>query len=371
MFAALALAAFLSVQTPAQIEARHQADIQADIKWGKELAAEAERQYKLSDNKAMIDRVQRIGNEMAAIARVNPMVALWGDSRLNPFPYTFKVLKSDEINAFSLPGGHIYVFEGLVNYIESDDELAAVLGHEISHAAFRHVRYLEHEQNKIDLVTIPLILLSIIKGGESSGGGAMMGQLLNTAMTNGWSNKAELAADYGGFQILVKSKYNPTAMLTLNERFMRDERSSPVAMQGIFQTHPPSRERALAILKYMAARHIPVQRSLVTTTFRTSATGGALRFGKLPLVTLAGADGPARAAAAAAGLNKMFDATPALYEITRSGDDIVYRYQPILHLEQSDADAAGLSLDALGDKTLKNIRGCLFTIGFDIWDENP
>jgi predicted Zn-dependent protease len=375
MLAVLALA-LLSRQTPAQSEAQrqeaqHQADIQFDIDWGKKLADETDKQYKASDNQAMIARVQRIGAEMVAIARTTHTIALWGDTRYNFFPYTFKVLKDDEINAFSLPGGHIYIFEGLLRYVESDDELAAVIGHEMSHAAFRHLRYLVHEQSKIDVLTIPLIILSILKGGESAGGGAEMGELVNTALANGWSNKAELAADYGGFQLLVKSKYNPTGMLTLNERFMRDERNSPVAMQGIFQTHPPSRERAMAILGYMKVRHIPVQRSLVTTTFRASASDGSILFGKLQLVTLGGPDAATRAAAAVPGLNAMFDSTPGLYELTRSGGDILFHYQPVLHLNEDDAKAAGMSLSTLADRTLRNIRGSLFTIGFDIWDENP
>src|SRR5579862_3129483 len=150
------------VQAPAALtreEKQHEADVQSDIEEGKKYAEEVEKQYKLSDNKEYQARVQRIGAEISAIANAGPSWhVLWGDPHLSRFDYTYKVIKSDDVNAFSLPGGHVYVYEGLMKQVESDDELAGVLAHESAHAAFRHVPTLEKEASKVTMISLPLIL---------------------------------------------------------------------------------------------------------------------------------------------------------------------------------------------------------------------
>lgn len=363
-----------NAQTVKKEEADHQADIKSDVEYGKKLSVEAEKQFKVSDNKAFQERIQRIGSEIAAIAKVTPVEVSWGDKRLNPFDYKFKVLKGDDVNAFSLPGGYIYFFEGLMKYVESDDELAGVLGHEISHAAFRHVRYLEHEQGKINTLTIPLILVAILKGGANAGNGVLFGQLLNTGLGTGWSLKAEQAADYGGFQYLIKSKYNPTAMLTVMERLARDERNSPNIDLGIFRDHPPSRERANAIVYQMNVRHLPIRRSKVSTSLAASAKPGDkgsydIYFGKSKLTTIAGPNARDRAAQAVSKLNDMYDSTPELYELKLAGTDIQYRNRTLLSLTGEDASAAGTNVDALSQRTYKAVKGALFSLSFSVWDE--
>ena len=355
-------------------EADHQADIKSDIEFGKKLSLEAEKEFKVSDNKAYQERIQRVGAEIAAIARVTPVEVTWGDKRLNPFDYKFKVLKGEDVNAFSLPGGYLYFFEGLMKYVETDDELAGVLAHEISHSAFRHVRYMQHEQGKINTLTIPLILISILKGGGNAGNGVLMSQLLNTALGTGWSLKAELAADYGGFQYLIKSKYNPTAMLTVMERLARDERNSPNIDLGIFRDHPPSRERANAISYQMNVRHIPIRRSAVSTSLRAyakPADKGAydLYFGKSKLATIAGPDAGERASEAIVKLNEMYDSTPELYELRLDGPEIQYHNKTLLSLTGDDANAAGTNLDTLSQRTYTAVRGALFSLTFSVWDE--
>src|SRR5207248_3056953 len=134
---------------------------------------------------------------------------------------TFKVLEGDDINAFSLPGGRIYVYEGLMKFVESDDELAGILAHETSHAAFRHVATMEHKENKLVMAQIPLIIAAIL---AHSPGVMAVGQGYTQSTTSGWSIEAEKAADFGGFQFMLKSNYNPVAMLTFMERLARKHR---------------------------------------------------------------------------------------------------------------------------------------------------
>ena len=98
--------------------ARHQADLKADIEMGRKYADEIAKdpKMKVSTNAEMIARVQRIGAEFAQIANENQVEVSWGDPRLNPFQYEFRVLQGDDVNAFSIQGGFIYFYEGLLKY---------------------------------------------------------------------------------------------------------------------------------------------------------------------------------------------------------------------------------------------------------------
>src|SRR6202043_1532595 len=115
---------------PPVVEPGHEKAITDDEALGKKFAAQVDKDYKQTDDLKMQARLERIGNELAAIANAHHLIATWGDKRFTPFHYHFKVIKGSDVNAFSLPGGYIYVFEGLVTYVESDDELAGVVGHE-------------------------------------------------------------------------------------------------------------------------------------------------------------------------------------------------------------------------------------------------
>ncbi len=354
---------------------KHQADLDRDVAEGNKYAVEVLKQYQVSENKEYAARVNRIGQEMAAISRTTPVNASWGDKRLNPFNYDFIVIKGTDVNAFSLPGGHIYVFEGLCKYVETDDELAGILSHEISHAAFRHVATLEHEESKVERTTLPLILASILAGGANGGIAALqVGRFVGLAVGSGWSLKAELAADSGGFQYLTKSKYNPTAMLTVMERLARDERNSPKVSLGIFQSHPPSRERAEAIQNQMAAANIPIQRSVVTTSLRATEKPGnngtiEVWFANSKIYDFAGDDALKRADEAIPKLNAMFDRAPELYEVQKQGSQIIFDHDPVLEITSEDAAAAKLKVDDLTKQTLRAIQGSLYVLAFRVWDD--
>ncbi|CAN5605009.1 M48 family metalloprotease [soil metagenome] len=356
-------------------EERHQEDLKRDREMGAKYSQEADKELKPSEDKEMTERVQRIGQEMAKIADANQVTALWGDKRLNSFDYTFKLVQGKDVNAFSLPGGYIYVYEGLVKYVESDDELAGVLGHEVAHASFRHIATLQREQSKLSAITLPLILLAILAGGGPGGAQALTaGQLVNQAVGSGWSVKAEKAADYGGFQYMLHSKYNPTGMLTMMERLARDEKSGPAYDWGIYRTHPPGRERAEALSGYMKEAGIPIQRSAVTTSFRTTEKPGDngtidLFFGKKKLVSLAGSHAIDRAEESVTRLNAYYDAVPELFSLQIAPDGtIIGRNRALIELTPEDAQAAKVPLDQLRETTLKNVRSSLFNLAFRIWD---
>lgn len=357
------------------IDPKFQKEIERDIELGRTYSKEVEKELKLSADAEMIARVERIGGSLAKIANETPARVTWGDRRFAPFPYSFKVVQGKDVNAFSLPGGFIYVYEGLLNYVESDHELAGILGHEIAHAAFRHVATLQREQSKMSLIQLPLILIAIMGGSRNQGGAIDLlnaSQLVQQAVGSGWSQQAETAADYGGFQYLQKSEWNPTGLLTFMERLARDEKVSSGIDLGIYRTHPPSRQRADALTRYLREAGVPIRRSLVTTTFRVVSEPKEdgtveVRFGKRPLFSLRGENAKARAAEVLPRLNAFFDEVPELFEVRADGSRVMGRGRPLIEFTPADAPE-GQTANQVADQALRGIRNGLYSLAFRVWD---
>ena len=224
------------------VDQKHQENIERDKKQGEDISKEVAKQVEFSKNEEYKARVTKIGTEMAQIANKETVEVTWGDARLSPFEYKFFVIKGDDVNAFSVPGGYIYVYEGLVEFAESDDELAGVLAHEIAHASFRHIATMQKEQGKLDLLTLGAILAAIWSP-KDAGTILFPTGLAIRGVQSGWSVNAEEAADYGGLQFIVKSKYNPLGTLTFMERLAYRDRYQPRIDWGIYQTHPHAEAR--------------------------------------------------------------------------------------------------------------------------------
>lgn len=356
-------------------QAQLERDVKSDVELGRKYSLEVEKQYKLSTDADMQKRVKKIGEELAAIANSTDAIVTWGDKRHIKLEYTFKVIQAKDPNAFSLPGGFVYVHDSLVKFCESDDELAGVLAHEISHAAFRHVATLQRESSKVEAVQIPLILAAILTGGVSALGTALTAtDLASTAFSSGWSQKAEQSADYGGFQFMTKSPYNPTGMVTFMERLAREERLQPKIDWGIYRTHPPTRQRADALLLNMASAGIPVQRSKVATSFRATMKPGDdgtvnILFGNRKIIAISGSDALVRADGMVSRINTFFDTVPEMFEV-RPGEDgqVLGRHVPLVTITHEDALAAKSTVQGVQETTVKSLRAALFTLAYRVWD---
>lgn len=344
LLAVFALVGLMGAAWPCQQDERHKRDLENDAKLGREYAEEARKELPASEDIAMVERVQRVGEKIAAIANSRLVEVTWGDKRLSPFTYEFTVVKGEDVNAFSLPGGYIFVYEGLVKFCESDDELAGVLAHEVAHASFRHVAVLRREQSKFDIVNIPLILAAIFSKSEGAAGIAQGVGLFNQAVTSGWSVKAEESADYGAVQYLVGSEYNPVGILTFMERLALRDRSAPAIDWGIFQTHPPSEDRSKSLLKRLTAAGIPIHRSAVSRSLRAdlSATDDgkvSVSFGDTFVYSFGGSDALVRADAAVRELNRFFDSVPALFELRlEDSTRVTGRDRPLFQATADDGD---------------------------------
>ncbi|MCW5938291.1 MAG: M48 family metalloprotease [Fimbriimonadaceae bacterium] len=352
-----------------QVEDRHKKDLDGDVKLGREVAEQVAKEMPPSENRASIERVQRIGQELASIANAQLVSVSWGDPRLNPFSYEFTVLQGKDVNAFSLPGGFIYLYEGLVDFAESDDELAGVLAHEIAHASFRHVAYLRREQSKLDVINIPLILAAIFSRSRDAGAIVQGTGLVNQAVLSGWSVKAEEAADYGGLQYMLVSRYNPVGILTFMERLAFRDRGRPVNDWGIYQTHPPSSDRAQALLSRLRALKIELRRSEVTTSLRSSVVPGddgtvELLFGKNRVYAFGGSEALTRADEAAVALNALMDSVPALYELSlRNGTEVFGQGRQILEALPADGEQP----EAKAQAAFQALRRIIFDLNYKLW----
>ncbi|MCX6345378.1 MAG: M48 family metalloprotease [Armatimonadetes bacterium] len=227
---------------------------------GRKYALEVEKQYKFVDDQAMTDRVQRIGKALADVANTVEVPAKYGSSDVVKFNYEFKIVEDKDANAFSLPGGKIYINSGLLDLVSSDSELAGVLAHEIAHAAHHHVTKLLNEQAKIDKYVAIIAILGIL--GKAKGSdirNVMMGaSMVRQGKISGYTMQAEQDADQTAISYMVKTQYDPLGMVDFMKKLDKMHDENPTAPLGIYQTHPAPFRRVASIYKALKKENIIV-----------------------------------------------------------------------------------------------------------------
>lgn len=352
-------------QTP---DEKHLKEIQKDVEQGKEYVKELEKDLKLSEDPAVLERIKKLGDELAAIANKTAVPATYGDSRLSPFDYSFKVVVDKDVNAFSVPGGFIYMHTGLIDNAESEAEIAGVLAHEIAHASHRHLHTLAKEYSKAStLTTIAALVVAVFADGRDAVNTMNAQQLFLMALTSGWSEQAEMDADQAGFKYLIQTGHNPVGLLTFMERLaFKEQRLGPKIDWGIQRTHPPSRKRVEALRKLLVDNNVAIARSEVTTSFRVTAKDDgerkALTFGEYPLFTVGGSDAATRAADLTVRFNKFFDSTPQLFSIRADGPRLMWFGTRLAEFQ--DGDVQGLTGEQAAVHALSNIKNALFSLDF-------
>lgn len=312
---------------------------------GKEAASETEKNCVLVKDAAMIARVQRIGRELAAAANAKEVPAGYGCPTLSNFDYSFKVIDGEDINAFSIPGGHIYVYKGLIDSCETDYELAGVLAHEIAHAAHHHMVYLLKEQSRIEGKTAIILVASLLGDMRSRDmSNVMMGaQYYKTGKISGFGQKAERDADLTAIDYLIQAGYNPVGMLTFLERLADHP---DLVNWGILQTHPRPWERVEAVKCNLEARGIEINRRAVTTS--NSARVCTLSDGNTTTYDVVVGQRficklkqEANAKAAAERINGLLDIGLQIREIKVSENAVIAHNQVIVEITDEDAALNG------------------------------
>ena len=235
--------------------------METDIAIGKQYAQEVERSSKLIDDPIVVEYVNRVGQNLVRNS----------DARV---PFTIKVIDSDEVNAFALPGGFFYVNSGLILRATEEAELAGVMAHEISHVTARHGTRGQSRAEVAQLAMIPLILL-----GPGGWAGYGIYQGLNLAIPFAFlqfSRDFEREADYLGLQYMYKAGYDPNAYITFFERVQADEKRRPGTIPKVFSTHPPTPERIQNAQKEIATI-LPAREEYIVSTSEFDSVKARLR----------------------------------------------------------------------------------------------
>lgn len=192
--------------------------------------------------------------------------------------YSVRILEMKEPNAFALPGGKTYFTTGMLEFLKSEDEIAAVMCHEFIHADRAHGIVQAKRNNRLTLLTIAG-LVAATQAGDAGAGVAAMASGMQTALMNSYSIELEKEADARGIDVLYKAGYNPAAMLTMMERMKVEKLKRAQYQLGIFQTHPEEEERVDAALKYLRDKGIEIQRKDVVQSLkiRTDTVSGDVR----------------------------------------------------------------------------------------------
>ncbi len=201
----------------------------SEVKMGKSIDRQVQKQYKFAADPLQEKRVEDIGKKIAAV------------SDRKEIDYHFRVLEDKEVNAVSLPGGYIYVNSGLLDKVSNDDELACVLAHEVGHIVARHsIKKLQAMQS----YTVLRLLAAVTPGT------AEIGSAADSAFTQfllGYSREDELLADQLGARYARLAGYDPHGMITFLTKLQDINRRKPLQTRSYYKTHPyvPDRIRVV------------------------------------------------------------------------------------------------------------------------------
>ena len=223
--------------------------LEREIALGKQLAQEVERQAKIIDDPVIAEYVNRVGQNLVRNS----------DAKV---PFTIKVLDSEEVNAFALPGGFFFVNSGLMLKAESEAELAGVMSHEIAHVAARHGTRQATRGEIVNIASIATIFLGGWTGyaiRQGAGLAIPMGFLTFT-------RAMEREADYLGLQYMYKAGYDPVAFVDFFEKIQSLEKRKPGSVAKVFSTHPMTDDRIQAAQKEIQGILAPKPEYVVNTS---------------------------------------------------------------------------------------------------------
>jgi predicted Zn-dependent protease len=222
--------------------------IEKEIALGRQLAEEVARQSKLLDDPIITEFVSRLGQNLVRNSDAT-------------IPFKFQIVEGDQLNAFALPGGFIFVNTGLIEATETEAELAGAIAHEIAHVAARHITRQATRGQIVNYATLPMILIDGW-GGRAARQGIGVGiPLTFLSFSRGFESEADML----GLQYMYKAGYDPTASIDLFERMLSLEKRKPGIIAKVFNTHPMTADR-ITKTQQNIAEMLPNRAEFVVTT---------------------------------------------------------------------------------------------------------
>ncbi len=224
--------------------------LEKEIALGKQLAQQVDSEAKFINDPVVVNYVNKVGQNLVRNS----------DARV---PFTIKVIDSDVVNAFALPGGFFYVNSGLLLHADTEAELAGVMAHEIAHVCARHGTKDMTKQSIVQLASIPAMIFI-----PYTWAGYAIYQGMNFAIPLTFlrfSRKDEAEADFLGLQYMYKAGYDPNAFVAFFEKVEADEKKQPGTIPKIFDTHPPTPDRIEAAQQEIATI-LPARGEYIETT---------------------------------------------------------------------------------------------------------
>ena len=337
----------------------------AEIEMGKQAAAQIEKEYKVLDHAAALETIKKI------VARLAP------HTERPAIDYQAKILAEGGINAFSLPGGYIYVTKGLLDAVESEDELAAVIAHEMGHICLGHGMDLARREARMNNKMALAVLAAVVSGQKVDPGNMIvLGSLLKTGLLSGYSQEAELQADAHGVIYLQRAGYHSVAMLTVIQGLAHMELTRPYVEMGIFRTHPYPEQRARAVSRELVGMGIDDNPRSVLSTLKTKAeaveesghTIGRVSLDEFvifePAVPADGVSPQERAERIAADLRRLILDNLMMYElqvVNGSGEaTVMARGERLVTVLPGDAEFHKTTVEELATKAATNIKLALW-----------
>lgn len=327
-----------------------------EIEMGKKAMEELEKDpkfkpvdLKIPANKAMADKLTAIAKKLGA-ASARPLI-----------DYRVTIVEDKELNAFTLPNGQIYFYTGLIDAAGSDDELAAVMAHEIGHNARMHVLRMQKKGSVLNIAGMAAMVAMLL--GRNGANVAAMAPYVLTGIASGYQEGYEKEADAAAIPEMIAAGYNPSALVTFMNRMAEEEERRPKVELGIYQTHPASPERAAAAKAEIEKRGLVYSPRAVSGAAQAQVAlkdnVATLSWKSLQLLTLHGDDAKARADVTAARLNDLIRNGLKLAEITTTLDDkgavLKARNIEIVRADNAEAKTQNLTPLALAQKWRTNL----------------
>jgi len=201
--------------------------VDKEMAWGKQLADEVARESKIDDDPILSEYINRVGQNLARNS----------DAKV---PFTFRVIDGEEMNAFALPGGYVFVYTGLIKLASEEDEFAGAIAHEIAHVAARHMTC---RASKEQVAKVASVIPGIFLGGLGGLAARQAANAVDPMTFLSFSRHDESEADYLGVQYMYAAGYDPTGAVSILEKLEALQKTKPGAVAKVLATHPINADR--------------------------------------------------------------------------------------------------------------------------------